>query len=132
MDFIKEHKNLLVICGVVLLCFACYLWGRADIPDNRNPADDARAELDSARGEQQRAYDATQRVGERLDSGIERVGDIESAISGSAESAQHIEAGIDASTERVRDGIAITQDSQRRISESLGVIQEIRAGTRAD
>lgn len=127
---IKARAVICALCAALIIASGWLLF--RDIRSDGGTADDVRAELDSAAAEQSRAYDATQRVGERLDSGIERVSGIESAISGSAESAQRIEAGIDASTERVRDGIAITQDSQRRISESIGVIQEIRAGTRAD
>lgn len=125
---IKTRALVCALCAALIIASGWLLF--RDIRSDGGTADDVRAELDSAAGEQQRAYDATQRVGERLDSGIERVSGIESAISGSAESAQRIEAGIDESAERVRDGIAITEDSQRRISESIGVIQEIRGSAR--
>ena len=127
---IKTRALVCALCAARIIAIGWLLF--RDVRSDGGATGDARAELGNVAAEQQRAYDAVSGVGERLDSGIERVGDIESAISGSAESAQRIEAGIDASTERVRDGIAITQDSQRRISESIGVIQEIRAGTRAD
>lgn len=127
---IKARALVCALCAALIIALGWLLF--RDIRSDGGAANGVRAELDGAAAEQSRAYDATQRVGERLDSGIERVGGIESAVRDSRDTASRIEAGIDASTERVRDSIAITQDSQRRISESLGVIQAIREGARAD
>lgn len=118
-DFIKEHKKLLTICGVVLLCMAFYMWGRSNVHDNGKSADNAREQLERASNEQRNAFESVERIRNGLEDSertVERVG----------ERNREVDRAIESAESRVRAGATIVRDSQYRITECLNICAEIR------
>lgn len=118
-DFIKEHKKLLTICGIIILCFAFYMWGRSNVPDNGKPADNAREQLERASNEQRNALESV----ERIRNGLE---DSERTVERVSERNREVDRAIESAESRVRAGATIVRDSQQRITECLNICEAVR------
>ena len=119
-DFIKEHKKLLTICGVILLCFAFYMWGRSNnVHDNRKSDDNAREQLERASNEQRNALESV----ERIRNGLE---DSERTVERVSERNREVDRAIESAESRVRAGATIVRDSQYRITECLNICEAVR------
>ncbi len=111
-EFIQEHKKLLTISGIILLCFAFYMWGRSNVHDNGDTAEHAREQLERVGTEQQRAIDSI----ERIRNGLE---DSERTVERVSERNREVDRAIESAESRVRAGATIVRDSQYRITECL-------------
>jgi len=138
----EKNKNYVrigaVVIGVILLGAVGWFLCR-DIPNNSGSAGDVTNKLDRAAGEQRKAQDALNGVQSGLDDGLGTVGGLEQSNSdarqsadGIAESNRNIKTAVDNAQAANGSSADILADSQRRISQCLGILQEVREGTGDD
>lgn len=134
--FLKAHwKTIVAVITVLLIVYATWFLFQ-DIRSDGRAADDTRTELNNTATEQQRTQESLESIGNGLDDSQSTVGRIEqsnsaaqSTAAGIAESNKHIAESISGAQTANSRGKELTQDSERRISESLSIIQSIRKGT---
>lgn len=124
-----------IVLGIVAICATGWLLFR-DIRSDGGTADSVRTELDSAAAEQQRAADALGSVQSGLNDSESTVGQLEqsnnaaqSAADGIAESNSNIKKSVGNAENANGRSAELLTDSQRRISECLRIVQDIRNGT---
>ena len=124
-----------IVLGIVAICATGWFLFR-DIRSDGGTADSVGTELDSAAAEQQRATDTLESVQSGLNDSESTVGQLEqsnsaaqSTADGIAESNSNIKKSV-GDAENANDRSAeLLADSQRRISECLRIVQDIRNGT---
>lgn len=124
MDENKTIKYLAYIGVFVFILALCwYMLREPDVHDQRDAARDVTESLDRAGSEQQRAIESTERIQSGLERSVVVIERIEERT-GNAESA------VDRAASGNEEARRIVEDSQRRVAECEGIIQEIRAGAR--
>ncbi len=124
MDENKTIKYFAYIGVFVFICaVAWYLLSEPDVHDQRDAARDVTESLDCAGSEQQRAIESAERIQSGLERSVVVIERIEERT-GNAESA------VDRATSGNEAARRIVEDSQRRVAECAGILQEIRAGAR--
>lgn len=122
MEDNKKVYYALVAGGVLLVLAVCwFLLREPDVHDQRDAARDVEQSLDRAGAEQQRAVESAERIQSGLERSVVVIERIEERT-GNAESAVGRAASGNEAARR------IVEDSQRRVAECAGIIQEIRAG----
>lgn len=123
---------LLVLC----ICFAYWLLF-ANVYDNTGTANDTRNQLNTAQEEQQRATESIEQIQSGIDDSIETVGRIEQSNNEAKDTADditdtntNINTAITNAQDSITAGTKLIDDSQRRIEQSLTIIEDIRAGTK--
>ena len=135
----KNHVRIgVIILGVVILCTAGWFLCR-DVHSDSESAGDVTNKLDRAAGEQRKVQDALNGVQSGLDDSLGTVGQLERSNSsarhsadGIAESNRNIKAAVGNAQAANGSSADILADSQRRISECLGILQKVREGTGED
>jgi len=134
----KNYRIIGYLIIAALLIAGGWLLFR-DIPNNSGSAGDVTNKLDRAAGEQRKAQDALNGVQSGLDDGLGTVGGLEQSNSdarqsadGIAESNRNIKTAVDNAQAANGSSADILADSQRRISQCLGILQEVREGTGDD
>lgn len=136
-SFIQEHKKMCCVFFLVLcICFAYWLLF-ANVYDNTGTTDDTRNQLNTAQEEQQRATESIEQIQSGIDDSIETVGSIEQSNNEAKDTADditdtntNINTAITNAQDSITAGTGIIDDSQRRIEQSLTIIEDIRAGAK--
>nr|DAT46095.1 MAG TPA: PilA, PilC, PilN, PilO, PilM, pilus, ring, membrane channel [Caudoviricetes sp.] len=136
-SFIQEHKKMCCVFLLVLcICFAYWLLF-ANVYDNTGTANDARNQLNTAQEEQQRATESIEQIQSGIDDSIETVGSIEQSNNEAKDTADditdtntNINTAITNAQDSITAGTGLIDDSQRRIEQSLTIIEDIRAGAK--
>lgn len=136
-SFIQEHKKMCCIFLLVLcICFAYWLLF-ANVYDNTGTANDTRNQFNTAQEEQQRATESIEQIQSGIDDSIETVGSIEQSNNEAKDTADDItdtNTNINTAITNAQDSITtstgLIDDSQRRIEQSLTIIEDIRAGAK--
>ena len=123
----EENKTFKYIAYVGVFVFICavawYLLREPDVHDQRDAARDVTESLGRAGSEQQRAIESAERIQSGLERSVVVIERIEERT-GNAESA------VDRAASGNEAARRIVKDSQQRVAECQGIIQEIRAGAR--
>lgn len=136
-SFIQEHKKMCCVFLLVLcICFAYWLLF-ANIYDNTGTTNDIRNQLNTAQEEQQRATESIEQIQSGIDDSIETVGSIEQSNNEAKDTADditdtntNINTAITNAQDSITAGTGLIDDSQRRIEQSLTIIENIRAGAK--
>ena len=138
----EQTKNYVrisaIVLGIIILGAAGWFLFRS-LPNNSGSAGNVTNKLDRATGEQRKAQDALNGVQSGLDDSLGTVGQLEQSNSGARQSTD----GIAESNRNIKTAVGNAQaangssadslaDSQRRISECLGILQKVREGTGED
>lgn len=121
-------EKTLRIIGIVCACLFVgwllwYLLCEPDVHDQRDAARDVTESLERVGNEQQRAIESTERIRDGLERSVVVIERIEERT-GNAESA------VDSAASGNEEARRIVADSQRRVTECQGIIQEIRSTAR--
>lgn len=136
-NFIQEHKKMCCVFLLVLcICFAYWLLF-ANVYDNTGTTNDTRNQLNTAQEEQQRATESIEQIQSGIDDSIETVGSIEQSNNEAKDTADditdtntNINTAITNAQDSITAGTGLIDDSQRRIEQSLTIIEDIRAGAK--
>jgi len=117
-------EKTLRIVGIVCACLFVgwllwYLLCEPDVSNQRDRADDVRAELGNVGNAQRDAEKHLDSAGQRIDRSLESVDEIARGI-------DEATGRIEDSTERNAECAELVADSERRIEESKRIIQSIR------
>lgn len=122
----KKGTLYYVFVGAIVLfvvAVAWYLLYEPDVSDHRGTATDIRTELNNAGNAQRNAQEHLDGAGRRIDSGIERVDGVAERIDDVTDRIESVQDGNRAIAELV-------EDSERRITESKRILQNIRETAR--
>ena len=114
-------KNV-VFVAVALLFAAIVFWfsfGPGRVPDNRNGADQIRADIQSAGEQQSAAIDRLATIEAGLDDSAAKAGELSAGIGNTAEAIAGIES-------RIGEGAERTRTSQQLAREGRRILQTIR------
>ncbi len=115
-----ERRKVYICIGIIcILCLAFYLFGRADVSGDGNPAERAGESINRAADGQRRALDAVERIGDGLEQS-------EGTVSRISERNREAADAVDRTESRIRDGAALARSIEQRAAECLGVCTEIR------
>lgn len=136
-SFIQEHKKMCCVFLLVLcICFVYWLLF-ANVYDNTGTINDIRNQLNTAKEEQQRATESIEQIQSGIDDSIETVGRIEQSNNEAKDTADditdtntNINTAITNAQDSITAGTGLIDDSQRRIEQSLTIIEDIRAGAK--
>ena len=116
-----------IVGGVLLVLSLCWfvLGGcGADVHNHGGGAGDTGTALERVGNEQQNTIGNLERIGRGIDSGIERVDEIERGIEDASERVESVQS-------RGGECAGIISDSERRIAESIRILQTVRSRTQA-
>jgi len=118
----KVMRYSFLAAGIVLVLAVCwYLLREPDVHNQRDAARSVTESLDRVGSEQQRAAESARRIDAGLDRSITIIERVEERTGNAAGAVDRAASGNEAARR-------IVEDSQRRITECEGIIQEIRSG----
>ena len=116
-----------IVAGVLLVLALCWfmLGGcGADVHDHGGGAGDAGTALERVGNEQQHIENNLERIGRGVDASIERADEIADGI-------DEAESRVEAVQSRSGECAGIIRDSERRITESIRILQSVRSRAQA-
>lgn len=120
----KSYRVIAICIAVLVIAFgAWFLLYEPDVSDYRGTATDIRDELGNAGNAQRNAQEHLDNAGRRIDSGIDRVDGVAERIDDATDRIESVQDGNRAIAELV-------EDSERRITESKRILQNIRETAR--
>ena len=129
----ENYKIIFIIICILGICFCIYRLMSGSLSDNGQSINSVGKQLDTAAEEQQRAENAIETVQSGINDSLEQIGNIEQSNSNIRKTVNtirdkntDIDTAITKAVDTIRGSQQLITDSERRIAESLSIIQAVR------